>query len=106
MPAHLGGCFQVALTEGGPATAFAAFHQRNTETKCFKDFDCSDANMWLVITNECIVPKNNFAARPVAAVGAGPGSDRRDRRMPISALMERRYMFLKPVVEALTRVMR
>src|SRR5438034_6207389 len=96
MPAHVGGCLQVALTESRPATAFATSDQRNFEANCLENLDGSNANVWLVVTNECVVPEKDFSTGTVAAVS--------DRRPTVSALRERRYMIPKPLIKPLRRV--
>ena len=90
--------FEIALAEGGTAATFAAFDERDVEAKSFENFDRGDADVRFVVADKGIVPKNDFAARPGAAVC--------DRRIISAALAERRYMFVKPAIETLLRVMR
>src|SRR3977135_1028902 len=84
MPAHLGSSFEIALTESRTAAAFPAFDERDFVTKSFEDFDRGDADVRFVVTDEGVVPKDDLAAIPVAAVC--------DRRVPVgSAVSSGRY---------------
>ena len=98
MPAHLACRVEISLAESGTATAFAVLHERDVERKRFEDFDGGDADVRLMVTDEGVVPENDVAAFPVAAV--------HDRRIRFSAVIDRRYMMMKPCIEALLRVMR
>ena len=59
---HRRGHFEITLTKGRAAAALAAFNQGNSETKCLQDLHRGDTNMWFMVTDEGIVPKNNVAA--------------------------------------------
>ena len=68
MLSHGSSSFQVTLTEGRTAAALAPFDQRNMEAKRLQDSNRCDADVWLVITDEGIVPENNVAAVGTAMV--------------------------------------
>src|SRR4051812_49433765 len=98
MPAHVAGRIEISLAKGRTTAAFAPVRQRDVEAERFEHFDRCNPDVRLVIADERVVPQNDVAALPVAAVY--------DRRLAVSAVIDRRYMFLKPTVETLFRVMR
>src|SRR5438093_589951 len=102
MPAHLDGCFQAALTERRPATALPSFDQGNTKTNCLKNLDGGNPDMWFVVTDEGVVPKNHFAARGRARL-CRASMQRLDR---VSPYQRGSRAFMKPVIEPLVCVMR
>jgi mercuric reductase len=71
MLAELRGVIEISLTERRPTTALSILRERNFEAERLQDSHCSNADVRLVIPDERVVPKNDFASG-VAAV-----SDRR-----------------------------
>ena len=69
MPAQAGGGVKVALAEGGPATATAAMRQDDFKSGGLQHRHGRDANVWLVVAHEGVVPEDDAAAGGMCRAG-------------------------------------
>ena len=56
------GGIEISLTERRSATALPIFCEGNFKPECFQHFHCGYSDVRFVITHECIIPEDDFAA--------------------------------------------
>ena len=64
---------EISLTECWTSAAAAILYERNFETERFQHFHRGDADVRLVVADECVVPKNDGASLVAAGVDRGAG---------------------------------
>ena len=64
------GGIEVSLAKCRATAAAAIFHERHFEAERFQHFHRCNADVRFVVPHKCVVPKNDVAAVPVAALHA------------------------------------